>query len=57
MGWTLWIALALIGAAIWSVQMRLKRRKAVQAMSGWPQLTGTVAPWEETYCLVALWRS
>jgi len=42
MEWNHWIALALLAAAIWAVQIRLKQRREAQAAAGWTPVTGSV---------------
>ena len=42
MTWEQGIALALIAAGVWAAWLRVKRRRAGQAMAGWTAVEGTV---------------
>ncbi len=42
MEWNHWIALALLGAAVWATQIRLKRRRSIREMAGWRQVPGRI---------------
>ena len=42
MEWHHWIALALVAAAAWSVQIRLRHARQARAMAGWTPVTGSV---------------
>ena len=42
MEWHHWIALALLGAALWAFRNRLQRMKTVRGRSGWTEAKGRV---------------
>lgn len=42
MSWNMVVALALVAAGAWAAWLRVKRRRAGQAMAGWQRVQGTV---------------
>ena len=42
MSWNMVVALALVAAGVWAAWLRVKRRRAGQAMAGWQRVQGMV---------------